>query len=229
MSIEHTLPGWLSRAGSPAGNYSLMREGLPPITSRDMEIVTKRICEDCNTGWLARIEDTAAPVFKRLLGQPARIHQIDRWIIARWFSKTILTVQLAMTDRSGIGPLHPQDYRNFFQNARPFDNQFTFLCGYQGPLPPIQFALRSPDGATNLGVRAWFNFHHIVLMAAFMKVEGPATLRIPTALDKAAHIIWPTQRGLLWSGDPTLPLDWPPEQFIDSSGLEIVRDTFIGD
>ncbi len=227
MSREHVLPEWLSHEGAPGGYYQMVRNGKT-IRSPLMEVITKRICEECNTGWLSRIETGAAPVFKSLLGQTAKIDQIRRWVIARWFAKTILTAQLGMTDRSGGGILHPKDYDTFYHHAQPFENQFTFLCAYQGPLPPIQFALRSPDNSTNLGVRAWFNFHHIVLMAAFMSIEQPMSLRIPTDFNKVAHIIWPTQRGLLWAGDPTLPLAWPPPEVLDAKGLDIVRDTFVG-
>lgn len=227
MSREHVMPKWLSEAGAAIGGYYHMERAGKTIRTPLMEAVTKRICEDCNTGWLSRIETGAAPVFRSLLGQTAKIDQIRRWIIARWFSKTILTAQLGLTDRSGGGILHPKDYDTFYHHAQPFQNQFTFLCAYQGALPPIRFEIVSPDEETNRGVRAWFNFHQIVLMAAFMSIEEPMALRIPTAFNQLAHIIWPTQRELLWAGDPTLALSWPPFAALDETSIDVVRATFM--
>ena len=228
MSPEHVLPKWLSKAGAPGGYYQMVRNGKT-FRSPLMEVITKRICEDCNTGWLSRIETGAAPVFRSLLGQPARIDQIRRWIIARWFSKTILTAQLGLTDRSDGGILHPKDYDTFYHHAQPFENQFTFLCAYQGALAPIRFEIDSPDESTNRGIRAWFNFHHIVLMAAFMTMEQPSALRLPTGFNQAAHVIWPTQRGLFGSGDPTLALTWPPPQVLNETTIDTVRTIFLRD
>jgi hypothetical protein len=69
-----------------------MDRGDKTITTPLVEIVTKRVCHECNTGWLARIESQARPVFTALLdGSAVRISETDRWIIARWFNKTILT------------------------------------------------------------------------------------------------------------------------------------------
>jgi hypothetical protein len=180
MSREHVLPHWLSLAGSDAGQYILERDSKT-IRTPLIELVTKRVCEDCNTGWMSRIEDGAKAVLEPVLDASAMaITETDRWIIARWFTKTILTAQLALTARSENGILHPQDYSTFFSHAQPFNNQFTLLWGYQGPLLPIRFEIHSPNEATNQGVRVFFHFHRIILLLISWRWKSLATLSFHT-------------------------------------------------
>lgn len=225
MSREHVVPKWLSITGAAdgGGQYIIAREGRE-IRTPMIEVVTRRVCENCNTGWLSRIESGAAPVLKGLLDASSKtISEVERWIVARWFTKTILTAQLALTARSDTGILHPQDYRTFFDHAQPFNNQFTMIAGYQGPLPPILFEVYSPDETTNRGVRVLFHFQRVVILAFFMNTDEPASLHLPHRFDEASHIIWPMQRGLLRSDDPTLPLSWPPPFVVEGDTIERLR------
>ena len=83
-----------------------MHRGSKVISTPLIEVITKRVCEDCNTGWLGRIEIGAKAVFEPLLdAETQTITEMDRWIIARWFTKTILTAQLALVSalRNGNG------------------------------------------------------------------------------------------------------------------------------
>jgi hypothetical protein len=222
MSREHVLPHWLSLAGSDAGQYILER-GSKTIRTPLIELITKRVCEDCNTGWMSRIEDGAKAVLEPVLDASAVvITETARWIIARWFTKTILTAQLALTARSENGILHPQDYKTFFSHAQPFNNQFTLLWGYRGTLLPIRFEIHSPNETTNQGVRAFFHFHRIILVAHFMAMEKPSNIVIPHGFADGCHVLWPSQRGLLGSGDPTLPVRWPPPYLVDAVGVDAI-------
>lgn len=223
MSREHVLPHWLSLAGSDAGQYILER-GPKTIRTPLIELVTKRVCEDCNTGWMSRIEAGAKAVLEPILDASAAvITETDRWIVARWFTKTIMTAQLAMTARSEQGILHPQDYVTFFSHAQPFNNQFTLIWGYQGTLLPIRFEIHSPDEASNQGVRALFHFHCLILVAYFMSMEKQTNIVIPHGFAEGCHVLWPSQRGLLGSGDPTLPVGWPPPYLVDAAGVDAIR------
>jgi len=70
LSREHVLPHWLSTAGSDAGEYILER-GPKIIRTPLIEVVTKRVCEDCNTGWMSRIEEGAKAVLEPILDASA--------------------------------------------------------------------------------------------------------------------------------------------------------------
>lgn len=224
MSREHVLPHWLSLAGADAGQYILER-GAKTIRTPLIELVTKRVCEDCNTGWMSRIEVGAKAVLEPILdASVTAITETGRWIVARWFTKTILTAQLAMTARSQQGILHPRDYETFFSHAQPFSNQFTLMWGYQGTLLPIRFEIHSPDETSNQGVRALFHFHRLILVASFMSMERPTNIVLPHGFTDGCHVLWPSQRGLLGSGDPTLPVGWPPPYLVDEEGVNAIRD-----
>jgi hypothetical protein len=224
MTREHVLPRWLSRAGSAAGSYILKR-GSKTIRTSLIEVTTKRVCEDCNTGWMRRIEDGAKMVFEPLLDATAKtITETQRWIIARWFMKTILTAQLSQTSRSGDGILHPQDFETFYNSAQPFQNQFTLISGYQGPLPPIRFEMYAPDETTNRGTRVLFHFHRVVLLAFFMDIGKPSSIHLPQQFQLASHVMWPSQRGLLGSDDPTRPVSWPPPYLLDESAIKNLHE-----
>ena len=142
---------------------------------------------------------------------------------ARWLTKTILTAQLAMTARSEQGILYPQDYQTFFSHAQPFNNQFTLMWSYQGTLLPIRFEIHSPDEASNQGARALFHFHRLILVAYFMPIEKPTSIIIPHGFADGCHLLWPSQRGLLGSGDPTLSVGWPPPYRVDAAGVDAIR------
>src|ERR1700733_1463765 len=103
MSREHVFPQWLSKTGSYAGAYEMQR-GMKTITTPLIDVITRKVCENCNIGWLSRIEVGAKAVLEPLLDATATvITEGDRWIIARWFTKTILTAQLALFPRTEIG------------------------------------------------------------------------------------------------------------------------------
>ncbi len=202
----------------------MLERGTKTIRTPLIELVTKRVCGDCNSGWLGRIEGSTKSVFEPIINATVNsINETERWTIARWFTKTILTAQLAGTARSQQGILHPQDYQNFFAHAQPFSNQFTLMWGYQGELLPIRFEMHSPDEATNQGVRVFFHFHRVILVAFFMDLEKPTNIVIPHGFAAGCHVLSPIQRGLLGSGDPTLPVRWPPPALVDAGGIDAIR------
>src|SRR5687768_16157222 len=95
-SREHVLPQWLSLLGYGPTFTRVDEHGTAISTSRQLNIVTRRICVACNTGWMARIDSGAANVMRPLIEATTdKVGELDRYVIARWFSKSILTVHLA--------------------------------------------------------------------------------------------------------------------------------------
>lgn len=223
MSREHVLPRWLSRAGGHAGGYTWEHNGKT-MHSAIMDVVTKQICRDCNTGWLSRIEDGAERVINPLLTAAAtKISELDRWVISRWWTKTLMTCQLALVSRGEATIIDTESYARFFTSPQPSLNQMTFLSGYQGTLLPIFFALRSPKSATQEPGAFFFHFHNVVLWGFISPLDVPVDIRLPTGINDAAHIVWPPQRGLLWCVDPTEYLPWPPSYVLDEPAVINLR------
>jgi hypothetical protein len=226
MSREHVFPQWLSRAASGDGNYTWIREGRG-ITTPLIEVVTKRVCEECNTGWLSRIEAGAKAVLEPLLNASTnRITEADRWIIARWFTKTILTAQLALVPRSGTGIVDGQAYRDFYENPSPFNNSVIFISGYHGLLLPIAFDVVPLPGDGAWGFRVFFHFHRLVLTGFVAGPGKDCKISWPHNFHTACHLIWPPQRGFMgYFGDPTLPCSWPPPYLLDQTVIELFLST----
>ena len=225
MSREHVFPQWLSRIGSRVGNYT-MRRGDKIITTPLIEVVTKRVCVECNTGWLSRIEAGAKAVLEPLLEVSTdTITETDRWIIARWFTKTMLTAHLALVARSSSGILDVRGCRNFYEKPLPVNNGVIFISGYRGPLLPIAFEMIEITGSEGRGFRVFFQFHHLVLTGFVAEPDKLVTFSWPQNFHTAAHMMSPSQRGLLGNGDPTLPLSWPPPYVLDQAGVEFLLQT----
>jgi hypothetical protein len=225
MSREHVFPQWLSRTGSYAGKYSMQR-GDKTVTTPLIEVVTKRVCLECNTGWLSRIEAGAKLVLEPLLDASTNmITEADRWIIARWFTKTILTAHLAAVSRSSPGILADQGYRDFYEKPLPANNGVIFISGYHGPLLPIGFEMIEIPGSERRGYRIFFHFHRLVLTGFIAEPGRLVKFPWPHNFHTAAHVLSPTQRGLLGNGDPTLPLSWPPPYLLDQAAIEFLLKT----
>jgi hypothetical protein len=99
MSGEHVWPKWVRNVILPdrrgVGGYVWARavpEGtdeIERVLQRDnlalAQIEVKRVCKDCNTGWMHRIEDEAIPVLRRpIQGDPQTLHSEDVEVAASW-------------------------------------------------------------------------------------------------------------------------------------------------
>jgi hypothetical protein len=224
-SREHVFPEWLSRIGAEYGNYVMDYGNGKVISTPLIEVVTKRVCLECNTGWMARVEDTAVKVMEPLLrASTSVISETDRWVIARWFTKTVLTASLVVVPRSEPAWIPLKSHHDFYVRPEPTNNQLLFLSGYQGPLLPIQFTMTVPNDTT--GLRVMFHFHRVVLMAVYVEIGTPHQMAVPRGFKDAAHIIWPPHRGFLWMDDPTLPLPWPPAMLLGDSAVALAIQMF---
>lgn len=225
MSREHVFPQWLSRIGSHGGNYTMQR-GAKTITTPLIEVVTKRVCAECNNGWLSRIEVGAKAVLEPLLDASIdSITEIDRWIIARWFTKMMLTAHLALVPRSRSGVMDAQSCRDFYEKPLPVNNGVILISGYHGPLLPIAFDMIEIMGSEGRGFRVFFHFHRLILTAFVAEPDKLVTFSWPHNFHTASHVMSPPQRGFLGSGDPTLPRSWPPPYLLDQAAIEFLLRT----
>jgi hypothetical protein len=65
-----------------------------------------RICEDCNSGWMSRLEGRAKPVIKSLISGDAKLTSLDterRRLLARWAGK------IAIVETHAVGAECPVD------------------------------------------------------------------------------------------------------------------------
>lgn len=178
-SREHVIPGWLSRKLSTGDDgWFEYERGSKWIKTPLIEIITKRVCEPCNNGWMSRIEDQAQRVMEPLLdGQVTNLRQGDRAVLARWFAKTMLTAQLAETPRGEQGLLSDGAYEVFCRERTAPMNQRTWLAVYEGPYVPLTFQLSAPAPPGH-GLRGYMSFGNLVVFAGWFFGE-PGRMNVP--------------------------------------------------
>ena len=225
MAQEHAIPKWLSKAGKRNDNdyYQRVRNDKT-IRTKLIEIKTRRICEDCNTGWLSRIELSAKAAVEPLLGNERRIGEADRWVIARWFTKTVLTTQLAIMPRTQQGPITTDTYQQFYDNPKPPNSLILFMSAYAGPVQPIRYIAVLSERDDHL--RVLFHFQHIVFYGLFVIGDSTA-LYVPGGFLDATYVIWPTTRGFLNNDDPTISFKWPPKFSLGPDFIDKLIDTVV--
>ncbi len=76
---------------------------LPTVTTTNkasaVHIITREVCQDCNNGWMSRLEQTAKPLILGLVdaardGTPLELNPGQRRALAMWAEKTAITNEL---------------------------------------------------------------------------------------------------------------------------------------
>jgi hypothetical protein len=113
MSREHVLPNWMGQHGDGAGDIldQHTQEGhARPVTlypaGSPFERTTKRVCRDCNTGWMSALEGAAKPLLERMIfdKRSTPLSLEDQALLARWGVKTLMTMQLLNLSNVTVTP-----------------------------------------------------------------------------------------------------------------------------
>jgi hypothetical protein len=110
-SREHVFAQWLLDAlgGISMNFYRRHGDGRREIHRKTINLrsfTLKRICEDCNNGWMCRLEEALKPILLPLLKGAKHLEALDedeRRILAKWLGKT------AIIDSYAIGAECPVD------------------------------------------------------------------------------------------------------------------------
>jgi hypothetical protein len=131
-SKEHVLPQWMRKHEQYLLTSSRTRSGfgltydeqhrvfdeLPAatVTSKAslLHLTTRKICEPCNTGWMARLEMAAEPLVLQMAeaartGEPARFTVASARTLSLWCQKTSITLELSSA--------RPDDFQAGFPGA----------------------------------------------------------------------------------------------------------------
>jgi hypothetical protein len=125
--------GWLNQIGREIGTR-------PPYRQR-----IRDVCEQCNSGWMSRLENVASRVLPPLiLGTAGRIEGADLGAVAAWTQKTCLTAMYISTpdDRAAGYGLPASEYGDLYA-----------VGDEQQPLPGSQFWTGRFEGTMGWSVR----------------------------------------------------------------------------
>jgi hypothetical protein len=100
LNREHVWPEWLrSFSHHSAGRYQTgivgSTEGLRDWTSTSFNHTVRRVCPDCNGGWMSQLEGQAKPILVPMIqGETRLLSPSEQAVIARSLFKTALAVAL---------------------------------------------------------------------------------------------------------------------------------------
>jgi len=114
-------PAWFSRLFPEGGTFRVesSRDGTPQAAweQQSIDLVAKRVCGSCNSGWLSGIESDARPILEPLIrGQAVFLPREHVVTLARWATRFSLVLDLS-APRKG-GPYFAEETRHAFAASR---------------------------------------------------------------------------------------------------------------
>lgn len=138
VTREHVLPAWLSAVLPGQGRFYLAEAhaaangNVQSQWSADrLDKTVKRVCRECNQGWMSTLEQEAKPVLTPLIQGQRRLVQGAQALIATWMIKTAMMCEL--------GRLRPAQeftpashHRHVFEHQQPPPGSCVWAGGYAG-------------------------------------------------------------------------------------------------
>jgi hypothetical protein len=131
LTREHAWPKWLSRLAEEAGvevRGAARRFGKWERPAVDLKV--RRVCEDCNHGWMASLEEQIKPLVAAMFfGQPQLLLEEEQQLLSFWGCKTAFMLSLA-----GSGhPVDANDLVRIYKTRAPVGVVMTaFYSGTYG-------------------------------------------------------------------------------------------------
>lgn len=236
MSREHAIPQWIGEVlhgaagesgdwttsyafGSPSGNCTRRH----PAESNRPTVVVKRVCRDCNSGWMSDIEGEAKPILEpMIIGRPCTLSLEDQLSVATWATKTAMVLEYI---RSDLFVTTEEERRVLAGGHRPPDGFRVRLAamkavGEQG----LRIATFVASSDSSEGVPDTL-CTTVVIGCLVVQVwggsgSGPTDLQRPGIVMDEAAMVWPPVPG---------QVTWPPRVPLTDSRLEeFIREPIPG-
>jgi hypothetical protein len=252
-SLEHMLPGW-------TGKYLPAEEGkfvewsgpiptrnvdtgeivkLPPVAHSDFQFERRYDvadlqlygpCEDCNNGWMSRIEVEAEPVLAPILrDEPHTISVADQAILAKWATLRAIVSQLSYLDRAIYSPARCRQFMmqpGRFATSRIFIGRSSHRTGRNFFCSP--YLMQDAAGIepkVRVALYSVFQFGPLVIVV-FYGAEPPNSTApevvdiVPFPPPEFGHLL----RELPVTG--AVPISWPLAHPIHPQSLHAIRHWF---
>jgi hypothetical protein len=224
MSREHVTPKWIAKLFPGLADVEYHRvfreaQGAPKTHRRSglpFDQTVNRFCVDCNTGWMAALEETVAPILTPLIeDHPRSLDAVEQERIAVWATKTVLA--FGPTNQGKVEIASPEIYRWFGDHKTPLPGSLVWLAYFAGaeawpalfqhhgmviaredePMPP-------PGSATN-GFHSALTMGPLAIFVFWADMPDGAVAR--GGSDDQRVLVWPTY-------GPSVR--WPPPKSIAS-------------
>jgi len=97
LTREHVIPRWLRKPLGDTPRWEmdmwyrteLEMEKSPPLWRRRTDQILRRVCGDCNSGWMSNLEVEVRPLLEPLIaGEVLVVSSSDQDLLRRWALKT---------------------------------------------------------------------------------------------------------------------------------------------
>jgi hypothetical protein len=101
VTREHAWPQWVKRGlPNPPKCVVHTRRGATIKEAKregpSFDLIVRRVCRSCNSGWMARLEDDARPLLAPLiLGRGRALHAAGQELVSRWALKTAMMLEFS--------------------------------------------------------------------------------------------------------------------------------------
>jgi hypothetical protein len=203
LSKEHVIPQWLLKhlklpeddklfqGVASSANDTLVES---PRIHSSFNFVQGHVCEECNNGWMSRLEATAKPILVPLIDRVRTIESLaeeEAEIVGKWTCKTAYMHSWAALLKKPVQREHLEPLLG--NDGKPAEG--VIVVGMQADLkqpssyiqmgywphlckPEDKISDETPDAAYKIGLQ----FGHLYLLTAFWPDAGS-----PLALAKDAH------------------------------------------
>ncbi len=173
---------------------------------------TRKVCEQCNTGWMSQLESEVKPVLTPLiLGQTCQLSAADQELIATWAIKTAITMQHTVPGEEGFPPkaahtwlrtkrTPPPRYRVFLGAVTPIEDKQPLRWEQSKALvvgAPNAAAAASPK-LVNTFVTMLLAGHVVFQVIGDFRVDRKGG--VPAIAPRLFDRVWPVRAPLVWPG-----------------------------
>ncbi len=215
LSREHVFASWICEhfaavAVDADHERRLVTEGLDQSErhpAKTLEVVVRRVCRDCNSGWMREMDNDVRPLVEPMIdGVAMTLSILDEELVAKWATKMMLTMQAANIGRERV--VGDETFRWFYQYRQPLPGSHVWLCHYtdrvRWPFVAHQWGMSvAPEGSpppqegdalNGFGVAFAIGELACWLFAA----DFPGGPRTQAGSDDGHLLIWPSLSGVRW-------------------------------
>jgi len=196
--------GLIQRYTPPAGQEDTAREWA----SAGPDLVTTKVCSECNNQWLARIADRAMPMLCEMVLRRTRVLPADEQkAVAAWAYKTVLHMERVHPGAS-FKVIPRERYSQLRQAERPPSDVRVWL-GVTTTAEAVVHSTAQRAPMTTLSRRhagyiAILTVGHVLVVCAGRASESPEPLHFAARSEGRALVqVWPASLHAT---------EWPPAQ-----------------
>jgi hypothetical protein len=136
-SADHADPQWMSRyyldRDPGVGSFAMSFGGLYPDRAVPLLNQTIRVCQHCNGGWMAVLEDRVKPALIAMSnGEGLIVGPDGQRVLAQWLLKNALVRELA-TPQGSLLRISTHDQRKLVAKRGIPDGWRVGIAAYEGP------------------------------------------------------------------------------------------------